>query len=84
MRSRALLRGTHGKKVELNMPKMKTKRGAAKRFKVSGTGKVLRGKTNRRHILTTKTKKQKRQGRVKATIASPQIERNIKRLVPYL
>jgi large subunit ribosomal protein L35 len=42
------------------MPKMKTHRGAAKRFKKTGTGKVKRGHTNRRHILTKKSRKRKR------------------------
>jgi large subunit ribosomal protein L35 len=42
------------------MPKLKTHRGAAKRFKKSGTGKFLRGKAFKQHILTSKTTKQKR------------------------
>ena len=40
--------------------KMKTKRAAAKRFKVTGTGKLKRNKAYKSHILTKKTKKQKR------------------------
>ena len=43
------------------MPKLKSKRGAKKRFKVTGTGKVMASKSNRRHILTSKAKKRKRQ-----------------------
>ena len=42
------------------MPKAKTHRGAAKRFKVTGGGKVKRGKAYARHILTKKTRKRKR------------------------
>ena len=42
------------------MPKMKTNKGAAKRFKKTGTGKISRSKAFRRHILTSKTTKQKR------------------------
>ena len=42
------------------MPKMKTNRGAAKRFKVTGTGKIAYSKSNANHILTKKTTKRKR------------------------
>jgi large subunit ribosomal protein L35 len=42
------------------MPKMKTHRGAAKRFKKTGTGKVVRAHAGRRHILTKKNRKRKR------------------------
>ena len=42
------------------MPKIKTNRSAAKRFKVTGTGKLKRNKAYRRHILTKKTTKNKR------------------------
>ncbi len=42
------------------MPKLKTHKGAAKRFKKTGTGKVLRGQTKMRHILTSKATKTKR------------------------
>ncbi|HYD56542.1 MAG TPA: 50S ribosomal protein L35 [Burkholderiales bacterium] len=43
------------------MPKMKTKRGAAKRFKVRGSGSIKRGAAYKRHILTKKSTKRKRQ-----------------------
>ena len=43
------------------MPKMKTNRGAAKRFKVTKSGKVKYSRANRRHILTKKSSKRKRQ-----------------------
>ena len=42
------------------MPSMKTNRSVAKRFKVSGTGKLMRFKANKRHILTKKSTKRKR------------------------
>jgi len=43
------------------MPKMKTHKGAAKRFKKTGTGKFKRGHSMKRHILTSKGTKRKRQ-----------------------
>ena len=45
------------------MPKIKTKRGAAKRFKVRPSGIIKFNRSNRRHLLTTKTTKVKRQSR---------------------
>jgi large subunit ribosomal protein L35 len=65
------------------MPKIKTRRGAAKRFKVTGTGKVLRKHAYLRHILSTKTRKQKRRLR-KPTLVAATDARAIKRLIPYL
>ncbi|MFN0149481.1 MAG: 50S ribosomal protein L35 [bacterium] len=43
------------------MPKMKTNRSAAKRFKITKTGKVVRSKAYKRHLLTSKNRKTKRQ-----------------------
>jgi len=51
------------------MPKMKTHRGAAKRFKKTGTGKVKRAHSNRRHILTKKARKRKRHLRKSALVS---------------
>ena len=51
------------------MPKMKTKRGAAKRFKVTVSGKIKRKKANKSHILTKKSRKRKRSLR-KSTLVS--------------
>jgi len=65
------------------MPKIKTSRGAAKRFKVTGSGKLKRRKANLRHILTTKTSKQKRHSR-RSAIVSPANAKAIRKLVPYL
>lgn len=64
------------------MPKMKTNRGAAKRFKVTGTGKIMRNHGYHRHILVTKTTKKKRQQR-KAVVVSPADAPNVKKMLPY-
>ena len=52
------------------MPKMKTHRGAAKRFKKTGTGKFVRAHSNQRHILTKKARKRKRQLRKSALVVA--------------
>jgi large subunit ribosomal protein L35 len=62
------------------MPKMKSSRAAAKRFKLSGTGKVIRHHANTSHILTSKTKKRKRQLRRSTTVKSTH-EKTITRLL---
>lgn len=64
------------------MPKIKTKRGAAKRFKTTKSGKVKRKKQNLRHILTSKTTKNKR-GLRKAAYVAKCDEANVKKLIPY-
>jgi large subunit ribosomal protein L35 len=65
------------------MPKLKTSRGAAKRFKVTGTGKLKRRKAYLRHILTTKTRKQKR-NLGKAAVVDATNAKAMQRLLPYL
>ncbi len=65
------------------MPKMKTHRGAAKRFKKTGTGKFTHQKQGKRHILTKMTSKRKRQLRRKGELEGADRKR-IERLVPYL
>ncbi|MEN6468695.1 MAG: 50S ribosomal protein L35 [Deltaproteobacteria bacterium HGW-Deltaproteobacteria-6] len=65
------------------MPKMKTHRGAAKRFSVTASGKVKRSKAFASHILTKKTTKRKRTLR-KSTLVHSTNESAIKRLIPYL
>jgi large subunit ribosomal protein L35 len=65
------------------MPKLKTKRGAAKRFRVTGTGKILRSKAFANHILTKKSTKRKRNLRKSALVASAN-RKSVTRLVPYL
>ena len=62
--------------------KLKTHRGAKKRFKLSGTGKVLRGSAFKRHILTTKTTKTKRHMRGNKVV-TPGDARKIKLMLPY-
>ena len=65
------------------MPKMKTSRAAAKRFKVTGTGKLKRNKAYKRHILTKKTTKKKRDLR-QATITDVTNVKNMKKILPYM
>ena len=65
------------------MPKIKTHRGAAKRFSFTGTGKVKRSKAYASHILTTKTKKRKRNLR-KSAVLDQTNEKAIKKLLPYM
>lgn len=62
------------------MPKQKTHRGAAKRFKISATGKVLRHHSETSHILTKKSPKRKRKLR-KGTEVSASFEKTIKKLL---
>ncbi len=64
------------------MPKMKTNRGAAKRFKITGRGKVKRRRAGLRHILTTKRRKRKRRLRTAAGLVGPDARR-VRRLMPY-
>ena len=65
------------------MPKLKTHRGAAKRFKVTATGKVRRRRAYLRHILSTKNRERKRR-LGQAALVSPVDARSIKKLIPYL
>lgn len=64
------------------MPKMKTHRGAAKRFSLTKSGKIKRSKAFKRHILTKKTTKRTRNLRKTGYIAECEAK-NIKRLIPY-
>lgn len=64
------------------MPKMKTHRGAAKRLKSTGTGRLKRNKANKSHILTKKTTKRKRGLRMPTLVAKAD-EKRMKRLLPY-
>ncbi len=65
------------------MPKIKTHRGAAKRFKKTGTGKIKRNKAYTSHILTKKSPKRKRNLR-KSTVAADANAKVIKKLLPYV
>lgn len=64
------------------MPKMKTKRAAAKRFKTTGTGKIMKMKANKNHILNKKTTKRKRNLR-KAVEVDASNAKMMKRILPY-
>jgi len=65
------------------MPKLKTNRGAAKRFKKTGTGKIVRRKAYLRHQLSCKTRKQKRHLR-HGLVVDPANARKIRQLIPYI
>lgn len=62
------------------MPKMKTKRAAAKRFSLTGTGKIKRNKANLRHILTKKSTARKNKLGKSALVSSADFRRTIKLL----
>ena len=64
------------------MPKLKSHRGAAKRFKKTATGKFLRSKAFKRHILTSKPTRRKRHMRGSAVVSAADTAR-IKRMLPY-
>ena len=65
------------------MPKIKTCRAAAKRFKTTGTGKLMKMKAYKSHILNKKSTKRKRNLR-KATVVDSTNLKNIKKALPYL
>jgi large subunit ribosomal protein L35 len=62
------------------MPKMKTSKSVAKRFKITGTGKVKRRQANKSHILTKKSPKRKQNLRSSALVAKSD-EKRMKRLI---
>jgi len=64
------------------MPKLKTHKGAAKRFRLTATGKVKRGHSHARHILTKKATKRKRLLDIDAMVADAD-EKPTKRMLPY-
>jgi len=64
------------------MPKWKTNRAAAKRFSMTGTGKLKRQKAGKQHILTKKTRKNKRDLR-KAEMVDKSNVLNMKKMLPY-
>ena len=64
------------------MPKMKSNSGAKKRFKVTGSGKIKRKKAYKRHILTKKSSKTKRQ-LGQDTLVDKADEKSIKKQIPY-
>lgn len=65
------------------MPKIKTSRAAAKRFRKTGTGKIVRNKAYKSHILTKKSQKRKRNLR-KSTILDATNVKSMKKILPYV
>jgi large subunit ribosomal protein L35 len=65
------------------MPKLKTHRGAAKRFKATATGRLKHKHPNHSHLLTGKARKRKRQLRQPDLMAASEVK-SLKRLLPYL
>jgi len=65
------------------VPKIKTNRGAAKRFRVTGSGEIKRNKGFKSHLLSSKGKKRKRHLR-QGTLVSAVERKNIQKLIPYL
>lgn len=65
------------------MPKMKTHRGAAKRLKITGSGKILRSKAFKSHILEKKTSKRKRNLRKSGLVSAADLKR-MKKVLPYM
>jgi large subunit ribosomal protein L35 len=64
------------------MPKLKTHKGAAKRFRFTATGKIKRGKSHARHILTKKTAKRKRK-LDQDTYVSEGDQKRVEKMLPY-
>lgn len=64
------------------MPKMKSKKGASKRFKVRGSGSIKRGQAFKRHILTKKTTKSKRQLRGSTAVHDSDIA-SVRAMLPF-
>lgn len=64
------------------MPKLKTHSGAAKRFKKTGSGKIVRNQTKKRHILTSKSPKVKRK-LGKSTLVTDADHAKVARMIPY-
>ena len=65
------------------MPKMKSHRGAAKRFRKTGTGKLKFQRKNKRHILTKMSSKRKRQLRQEGEVTKAD-EKRLRQMVPYI
>lgn len=67
------------------MPKLKTKKSAAKRFRVTGSGKkIFRRKANKNHLLEHKSAVRKRRRLDNLSLVSEQDEKNVRRMLPYL
>jgi large subunit ribosomal protein L35 len=68
---------------EREMPKLKTKKGVAKRFKVTAKGKVKYAPCNKSHLLTNKKRSRVRKLRESDTVSLGKHEKYLKRLLPY-
>lgn len=66
------------------MPKMKTNKSAAKRFRRTGSGRIARASANRRHLLTHKSSGRKRRLRVAAPVVTGNDAKRVARMLPYL
>jgi large subunit ribosomal protein L35 len=64
------------------MPKLKTHKGAAKRFRLTASGKIKRGHSHARHILTKKTNKRKRLLDIDGLVADAD-QKRVERMLPY-
>lgn len=64
------------------MPKLKTHKGAAKRFKKTGTGKVVRHHSGARHLLTSKSRSRKRK-LVQSVVADATDQKKLRGMLPY-
>ena len=76
------LRASGGDPQDIPMPKLKTHKGASKRFKKTGTGKIKRHHAFARHILTSKSRSRKRR-LGQGEIADPANNPEIQRMLPY-
>jgi len=74
---------SRNKERGIEMPKLKTHRGAAKRFKVTGSGKIKRYRAYKSHLLTGKPSKRMRNLRKSELVPDVQYE-NVKKLLPYM
>jgi large subunit ribosomal protein L35 len=67
------------------MPKLKTKKSAAKRFRLTGSGKkIFRRKANKNHLLQHKSAERKRRRLDNLALVSEQDEKNVRRMLPYI
>lgn len=64
------------------MPKLKTHKGAAKRFRLTASGKIKRGHSHARHILTKKTNKRKRHLDIDVLVSEAD-QKRVERMLPY-
>ncbi|MFP4298370.1 MAG: 50S ribosomal protein L35 [Spirulinaceae cyanobacterium] len=66
------------------MPKLKTRKAAAKRFRLTGTGKIRRRKAYKNHLLQHKSTEQKRRRLSNLSLVSEQDEENVRLMLPYM